>query len=61
MTARDSNQAVRSWHEVATELAAEKDTTKFAKLAEELLEALERSSAEPSHPGARTPVAVRRS
>ena len=59
MTARDGNQAVRPWRDVAMELAAEKDTTRFEKLAEELLKALERSSTELPHPGARAPGAAR--
>jgi hypothetical protein len=59
MAARDSNQAVRSWREVATELAKEKDTTRFEKLAEELLKALETSSSKLPDPRTRPPGAAR--
>lgn len=45
MTARDGNQAVRSWQEIAKELTREMDSQNFERLAGELLEALQRSEA----------------
>jgi hypothetical protein len=58
MTARDGNEAVRSWRQVAAELADEKDTARFENLAEELLKALDRAgtdrnSTEFPHPGSK--------
>jgi hypothetical protein len=43
----------RPWRDVAVELAAETDPARFAKLAKELLKALERSNSELPHPRAR--------
>ena len=40
----------RPWRDVAMELAAETDPARFAKLAKELLKALERSNSELPHP-----------
>ena len=53
MTARDCNQAVRSWQEIAKELTREMDSQNFERLAGELLEALQKSNAEQSHPSSK--------
>ena len=44
MTAREWNSAVRSWQEIAAELAKETEAEKFERLAEQLLAALERDN-----------------
>jgi len=53
MTARDRNQAVRSWQEIAKELTKETDSGEFERLAGELLKALEGKNIELPHPSAK--------
>ena len=51
MTTRDRNRC--SWQEIAQELTRETDSGRFEKLAEELLQALERNNAELPYPSAK--------